>query len=388
MDNQRLKILLPIVVTAVGLGLAAVIATARPQPQPAAPTPAPPPRVAVQTLTPLTMVLNVRSQGVVAPRRQIELSAQVGGRIAHTAENYATGSTFSAGDTLLQIDPADYETAVERARAGVADARQAVALERGRGLQARREWRDLGSVEANDLFLRKPQLAAAEAQLAAAEAELRQAKLNLERTVIKAPFNGRLRSVSANLGQSVNAGTPLASFYASDVVEITLPLNERQLSLLDLALTSVDQPPNLPVTVYARLGNRTWQREGTITRTAAVIDEQTRFVHAIAEVSNTTDEHTLMVGQFVDVDIPSRTLENVLVIPEAYLHPRSTLWLVDEEGRLQLKGVTVLQARGGNVAVQMDNSQPVQIVTSYLATPIEGMALSIETTEETMGALK
>lgn len=287
---------------------------------------------------------------------------------------------------LLQIEAADYEIAVVRAQARVADARQALALERGRGRQAQREWRNLGSAEANDLFLRKPQLAAAEAQLAAAEAELRQAELNLERTTIRAPFAGRLRTIDANLGQSVNAGAALASFYDTDVLEIAIPLTERQLGLIDLSPTPTENPLNLPITVHARLGSQSWQHAGTVTRTAAAIDEQTRFVHAIAEVGNDSGDRMLTAGQFVDVDIPSRPLANVLVLPESLLHPRDMMWVVDDKSRLRLRRVNVLQASQGKVAIQVYSGRPLRIVTSYLATPVDGMAVRVQIDANTTGA--
>lgn len=69
MGNERLKTLLPIALTAIGFGLAAIIATARPQPEPNAMVPPPPPQVEVQTVIPGTAILEVRTQGSVAPRR-------------------------------------------------------------------------------------------------------------------------------------------------------------------------------------------------------------------------------------------------------------------------------------------------------------------------------
>ncbi|WP_372781531.1 efflux RND transporter periplasmic adaptor subunit [Litorivivens sp.] len=384
MSNQRLKSLLPAAILIGAMGAATIIATARSAPEPTPPPAPPPPRVDTITMIPATAVLQVRAQGTVAPRRQIDLAAQVGGRIVHASPYYAPGGTFAKDETLIQIEAADYEIAVVRAKARVAEARQNLATERGRGRQAKREWRDLGSAEANDLFLRKPQLAAAEAQLAAAEGELRQAELNLTRTEIKAPFAGRILSINANLGQYVNAGSAVASVYDAEVVEIALPLSERQLGLLDLPL---GDHLELPVTVHATLGQKSWQRLGVITRTAASIDEQTRFAHAIAEVRNPSGSEALAIGQFVSVDIPSRPLENVLTLPENLIHPRNTLWVVDEQNRLQLHTVTVLQAINGKVAIQADSSNPLRIVTSYLARPLDGMELAPNPDQAQSGAL-
>ena len=108
------------------------------------------------------------------------------------SDRFLDGRFFKVGDILLQLEQADYEFAIARARAQEAAAAQRVAEERGRNLQAQREWRELGTSEANDLFLRKPQLRAAEASLAAAQADVAAAELALERTTVRAPFDGRL----------------------------------------------------------------------------------------------------------------------------------------------------------------------------------------------------
>ncbi|MDA7852444.1 hypothetical protein N9A71_02740, partial [Porticoccaceae bacterium] len=63
------------------------------------------------------------------------------------------------------------------------------------------EWRDLGDSTANALFLRQPQLAAAEAALESARADLAKANLDLNRTSITTPFQGRIRQTFVDLGQ-------------------------------------------------------------------------------------------------------------------------------------------------------------------------------------------
>ena len=95
---------------------------------------------------------------------------------------------FRQGDTLLQLDSRDYQIEAVRAKSRIAEAEQILAMEQGRALQAKREWRDLGNVAGNALFLREPQLKAARAALEAAKADLDQVNINLERTTIVAPL--------------------------------------------------------------------------------------------------------------------------------------------------------------------------------------------------------
>jgi RND family efflux transporter MFP subunit len=368
-----LKRFAPLLILAAGLALAIAIANGKPTPQPAAITTAPAPQVDILTLQPQTTVLTLRSEGTVKPKRDITLVAEVSGRILKVTDDFADSATVRAGDVLLEIDPADYHTEVIRAQARVADAEQVLALEKGRARQSKREWRDLGSAEANDLFLRKPQIKAAEAALAAARAELSKAELNLERTRIRAPFDGRLYDLQANLGQYVSLGTPITNIFDSRVAEVILPLSERQLRLLDLPLAA-SAPAD--VTVHARLGSDTQERTARLVRNAARLDSDTRQLAAIVEISQPfAGPQPLYAGQFVDVRLPSKALDNVVILHQSVVHPRDTLWLLDDSDTLRIQPVTVLQAFGDKVAVQMSDSQPVRLVTSYLANPVEGMAL-------------
>ena len=170
------------------------------------------------------------------------------------SDAFLEGRFFKKDDALLQLERSDYDFAIARAVAQEAAAAQRLAEERGRNLQAKREWRDLGSSEANDLFLRKPQLYAAETALEAARADVEAAELALARTTVRAPFDGRLEKKQWMLGSLWRPVPWLAQVYATDRVEVLLPISESQLALLALPLfeTSLDTYPD--VTLTARFG--------------------------------------------------------------------------------------------------------------------------------------
>jgi RND family efflux transporter MFP subunit len=266
------KLLLPALVVVLGSAVAIFIATGKPRPAPVELEAPPPPLVQVITAVPEDVTLSVTSQGSVRPQREINIVSQVGGIVVAVDDHFADGGFFDAGTTLVQLEDADYRLELIRARARVADAAQLVAQEKGRARQAAREWRDLGNQEANDLFLRKPQLAGAEAALAAAEADLEQARLNLARTSISLPFNGRVREKMVDVGQYVTPGTPVARVYDTDVVKVRLPLTDRQVALLDLPLSFRKLERDVPgakVTLTARFADQQWQWEGRVVRTEA-----------------------------------------------------------------------------------------------------------------------
>ena len=354
--------LMALLVLVIGGGAAYGLLVGKPGPEPQAPPEAAPPRVDVVAAQPQSRALSVQTQGTVQPLLEINLVSQVAGRVVATAATFAQGGFFAADEPLLQVEQADYEFAIARAESQVAAARQRLAEERGRALQAEREWRDLGSIQANDLFLRKPQIAAAEAALRAAEADLGAARLDLARTRISAPFNGRISEKHVDVGQYVAPGTPVARVYATDVAQVRLPLTDRQVALLDLPLgydnANAGADAGAEVVLEARFANRSWEWRGRIVRTDASIDVNSRVVYAVAEIQRPfarepgSERPPLAPGLFVNATISGRQLDNVVELPRDALRTDGSVMIVDRQQRAQPRSVEVLQSNARQMWVR------------------------------------
>lgn len=334
------KIPLAVKILVPGLAAVVLVATIKPAPVPMPQAEPALPQVNVVVANPASSTLKVHSQGTVAPRREIDLVAQVGGRVTLVEQNFVDGGFFAEDAALIQIDDRDYSFAHKRAQSRVAEAEQALSTERGRVRQAKREWRDLGNSEANSLFLRKPQLAAAEAALASAEADLNQAQLDLERTRITVPFNGRVRETFVDLGQYVTPGTRIATVYDTASAEIRLPLSDRQAALVDLPLgfSATEDNKGPSVEISGVIGGKSYRWQGHIARTDASIDTRSRMYYAVAEVDNpfiaatdTSRAVPLIVGLFVEATIDGRQLDDVMVLPRAAVFKRDHLYVLQRD---------------------------------------------------------
>lgn len=343
--------------TVAGLAFCFLVLVGKPATQP---TQFPEPRrplVDIITALPSAHSIAVRTQGTVEPVRRVGLVAQVSGKVEAVSELALDGRFFKAGDTLLELEKADYEFAIARARAQEAAAAQRVAEERGRNLQAQREWRDLGTAEANDLFLRKPQLRAAEASMAAAQADVAAAKLALDRTTVRAPFDGRIESKSVDIGQFVAPGTVLAQIYATDRVEVHLPISDSQLALLELPLFETAATAYPEVMLSTRFGGERWQWQGQISRVEASIDRDSRVTFAIAEVSNpfgegNSERPPLTPGLFVEASIAGKPIQQSVELPATALRGDNTVLLVNENSRLERLPVELLRRERDRVWVR------------------------------------
>jgi RND family efflux transporter MFP subunit len=375
--------------TTAGLAVCFLVLVGKPATQP---TELPEPRrplVTVILAEPSDHSISVRTQGTVEPVRRVGLVAQVSGKVEHVSDLFLDGRFFKAGDVLLELEKADYQFAIARAEAQEAAAAQRVAEERGRNLQAQREWRDLGTNEANDLFLRKPQLRAAEASLAAAKADVAAAKLALERTTVRAPFDGRLEKKSVDLGQFVAPGSVLAQIYATDRVEIHLPISDSQLALLELPLfeTSVVDYP--AVTLSARFGGERWQWEGKIARVEASIDRDSQVTFAIAEVSDPfggsdSQRPPLTPGLFVEASISGKPITASVELPATALRGDNTVLWVNENSRLERLSVELLRREQDRVWVRGVEAG-LQIVAEQSSQLAAGAAIEIAGLRPTSG---
>ena len=286
---------------------------------------------------------------------------------------------------MLQIDPSDYQTALLRAQANLAASKAQLSDQKARSEQALKDWKNMGRKgEPSDLTLRKPQLAEAMASVQAAEAELQEAERDLQRTRIKVPYDGLVRSKQVDVGQYVAPGTPLGVTFAIDIAEIRLPLSGSDLAFLDLpSATRLDKAHRVPVTLAAESAgiSRQWQAE--IVRTEGVVDEISRVTYAVAEfidpygVLGKSDQAELKMGTFVRAEIQGLRADNVIVLPRALLQADDTVLVANDERKLEIRQVTVLRAEPRSVYISDGLTGGELIVTTSIGAPIPGTQLAI-----------
>ncbi len=347
----------------------------------------PPPLVRVEAVEIQDSPLIVRSQGTVSPHTETELVTQVAGEIISVAPQFAVGGFFNRGDILMEIDRRDYEFALSRIEAEVAQARLQLAQEEQEAEIAREEWEQLGRSEsAHPLVLREPQLARAKAQLAAAEAAFQQSRLNLERTWIKAPYDGRVRVKLADVGQYVTPGTRLGTIYAIDYVEVMLPVPDDQMAYLDCFLDYRTQKPadlNIRVKIYANYGGRDFSWTGKIVRVSGEIDPQTHMIILVARVDDPysrnggSERPPLAVGMFVEGEIQGKTARGVAVLPRAVLRGENRVLVVDNEDRLRFRTVEVLRTDAGSVIISSGLHPEERVCISSIETVVDGMKVRV-----------
>jgi RND family efflux transporter MFP subunit len=355
-----------LVIVSLGIVIAILLKVLKPSPQPKPQQAALLPVAQVVAAQPQSLSLPVITQGTLAPRREIDLVAEVAGKVVEAAPNFVSGAFFDAGERLVRVDDANYQMAKIRAEAKVADANQLLATEKGRAQQAKREWRDLGNDDANQLFLRQPQLLAAEATLAAAKADLAQSTLDVARTQISAPFAGRIRETYVNLGQYITPGSKIARVFDNQVIEVRLPLTDSQAALLDLTLgfqAKKEQGPQVLLTGVVAGQSVHWR--GRIARTEASLDTKTRMYHAIAEIhlaEQPAGAIAPVVGLFVDAQIEGKLIDKVIRLPRSALYKQNLLYVLGEKNQIEIMSARVLAKTNTEVWLQASMEAGTRVV--------------------------
>lgn len=339
--------------------------------------------------------ISISSQGIVSPRTQTTLIAEVSGRVVQVSPQFKSGGFFTAGEILLQIDDRDYKAELKRTESAVASARSNLALEKGRAQVAYSDWLKYSkgvtrNAEADALAKRKPQLTEVQAQLDSAEADLARARDNLDRTTIRLPYTGMVRSKDADIGQYVSVGTQLGTAFAIDRVEVRLPLPDDRLSYLNLPTLNQaeDERQTIQVSLSSRQGDSTYEWQAELVRTEGVLDERSRVLFAVAEVVdpygvNTRRDAPLRVGTFVQANISGKTMSNIVVLPRHVLRTGNQVWVVDGNNRLVNRVIGLLRNEGDLVYIHSGLEAGERVALSTIPHAIAGTEIRQNSTVKT-----
>jgi len=321
--------------------------------------------------------LEVVSQGSVEPHQQSELIPEVNGRVKWVSSNLVAGGYFAANDVLLRIDDRDYRSAVARGQAALSRARAEEELARFELARMEELVKNkLTSQSSLEAGLRNHRIASATLQ--DAKLALEQAKRDLWRTEVRAPYDGLVRNERVDIGQYITRGQAIASVYASDSIEVRLPVADRQLAYLDIPLGyrgEIDDEHRSEVLLSTEYGGKRYEWRGQLVRTEAEIDSRSRMVTAVVRVraEDNPDQPDLPIGLFVNATIKGRWVEDIITLPRAALRNGNQVLIVDPDNRLSFRTVEVMRHENDNILIStgLDTGEVINI--SPIQTVIEGM---------------
>lgn len=202
------------------------------------------------------------------------------------------------------------------------------------------------------------------ANLAQANANLAEQQALLDKKLIRAPFAGRLGLRLVNVGQYIDAGTPLVTLQTLDTLYADFNLPQQALNAV-----RVGQTVTVRIDAFPQL-----RFSGEISVINPKVDDASRNVQIRATLQNA--EEKLLPGMYASLEIATGQPERHLTLPNAAIayNPYGALvYLVDRQGSDD-KGqpklvaresfVTVGESRGDQVTILQGLKEGDQVVTS------------------------
>ena len=400
-----MRFFLAAVMLAGAVVVAAMMISSRPEP-PRREVPVPIPIAVTEPALAGAGAIPVHGSGTVRPRAQIDITAEISGRVVWVEPAFESGGRIGRGQALFRLDDAHHRHRVEQVRADVAvqevellKVQEEARLARSQyeQFQRRREGEPLP--DSGPLTLWEPQIAAAQATVDRERAALAEAQLVLSRNAVHAPFAGIVRAASLEVGQFVVAGQPVGQIYAADAVEVVVPLADADAALIPglWELRAGDADRRIAARVVADYGATRHAWVGYVDRVEATLDARTRTLDVIVRVPDPLSggvrvaagdgpagaaasaaggppSPPLLVGKFVDVEIQGRTPDTYFKVRRAALRPGNEIWAV-RDGALTIVGADVLQRADDVVYVTADLEPEQPVIVGGIRIATEGMAV-------------
>ena len=322
-----------------------------------------------------TVVLKLT--GTVIPAEEIRLRSRVSGEVVDLSPEFLEGGLLKKGESILKIDAIDFELARAQAQSAFQRATFEYKLEQGRQDIARREWELLNLGEdatesEKELALRIPHLAASQAALDAAKASLKKADLDLSRTTLNAPFNSVVLSRNVNVGSQASQQDVLATLAGTDRywIQVSIPVDRLQWITI----------PGSTATLYTASGAT---REGRVIKRLGNLEEKGRMARILIAVEDplclqdkNKERPSLLIGQYVRVDVKGLGLEQVYPIPRSALHENRFIWIASPENTLDIREIDVRWRAEKTILISGDLSNGDRLITTELSTPMQGLTLN------------
>ena len=369
----------------------------------------------------LDLVPVAEGYGPVEPARVWRAVAQVSGRIIEIHPLLNNGEILPAGTPLFRIDPVDYELALAKARAELAElgvkeknTKSSIAIEQRNLILAQREMERIkqlvgkGTTSQSNADASERTVLAAKAsvqnllntlslipaQHSLIEAKVSQAERDLAHTRVSAPFNMRVAALAIEADQYVGKGERLFEGDAVDRVEVVAQV--AMSSLRNLFIGLADMPADIPrmnekVVEFAGfrpkirldMGNHVAEWEAEFVRISDRVDPKTRTIGIVVAVDRPMQKikpgyrPPLSKGMFVQVLLRGRTQPGRIAVPRSAIRD-GKVHLIDGDNRLRTEVVEVLFNQGmlsviGSGVVAGDRivvSDPTPAVAGMLLQPV------------------
>jgi len=389
-------------------------------------------RVEAKKVQPENVQVYITGYGGVKALKSVRVAPAVAGKVTKVHSQLVAGRFFEQDDVLFEIDKRDYMSVYKDARATLSQMVNAIdrlqleqktaasrlkTLSRNRDL-TRNEFESLSQLYLKSKIGTRSQVDIAERsynaatdqldqikqavaiyplqikemnyRLESAKASVFRASTNLKRSSVRAPFSGRIKEVSLEIGQYVAPGQGLILLVDDTTLEIDVSIDSSDArkwlqfsqKLDSQSKTWFSSLQQLPVRIQwtEDAAGHVWQ--GSLNR-IKTYDQQTRTLTVVVRIDsqaafNQKGILPLVEGMFCSVTIPGKKMQQVYRLPRWAVGFNNTVYLSENE-RLKTMPVTVARIQADEVFVSSGLTTGDNVITTRLINPLENSLLEIIT---------
>ncbi len=292
--------------------------------------------------------IEVRAIGTVAASKAVTLFPQVTGMVTDVA--FVPGSDVKEGQTLLRLDDADQQVAVEKAKLDVQTAQSA----------SDRATQLAQSNNATVVAVTDAKTALQQAQIS-----LRSAELDLAKRTVIAPFAGTIGLTDINVGDLVTSTKAIASLDDTSSVTVSFAVPERASGLVKIG-------DDVSATTDALAGK---SFTGHVTAVDSRVDPTTRTLNVEANLPNNADVLKPGMALTIDLKFPGTPHPSVSSLAVQWDRNGSYVWKV-ADGKAKRTAIQIIARRSGVVTVAGDLKEGDAVVTEGVLRVREGVAVA------------
>lgn len=312
--------------------------------------------------------LQVPAWGIVEACEIIDICTEVPGKVAFVSDGVFAGAPVTRDTHLFSLDERSFKNTLAESIAILEQAKQALAIERGRQIIAKTEWKLLNNSKwqgnkDRSLVLREPHLKEREAALEIAIAGQNQAALDVERARVTAPCDGIILAEALAVGQRLDTGDTALQLACTECYFVKAMFSPEYSMVRTAGPVSVEVGSN--------------HYSGIVKAVLPQINPETRHKQALVEFKG---KHVTL-GAYVLLNLPGSYFKNVVLLPRDALRPESTVWMLSEENMLEIREVQVLARDFHYVVISEGVAEGDRVILSHIASPLQGMPLGLKTSD-------
>lgn len=338
----------------------------------------PAPQVTVDTITEHNIIRSYEAPGRVISKYRVDVLARISGYL--TKSYFKEGDYVKQGQTLFQIEPAEYANAEKMAKANVANLRaQLTYAEKQLARAQELVKKDYIAKSQYDQML--SQRDALKAQLSSAEANYSDAQRILGYTIVKSPVNGQVGIINVTLGNYVTPSSgALTTINSTNPIYVTFPLDSADYAML--ANSDGDANSNRRVELYMPNGEK-YNLAGVQDFQDNKVDQSTGTITMRATFEN--PNNILIQGEFLTVKLFANKPSSVPVVPQTAVQENQAgkyVYLLDDKELPQLTYIKTKGQDGSFWIVEDGLKKGDRIVTDGLQKVTPGRPVTIISADE------